>query len=75
MINIFCKILHIYIPALAKMIVSSTLNFELSKLNYIYQVFFFYVNAKTKLVEAYVTLQKVFTKTVEIITLQIIKFK
>ena len=35
----------------------------------------FYINVKGKLVETFLTLQKFFTKPVEIIALQIIKIK
>ena len=54
----FSKILNNYIHTLAKRILSSAVNFEVSTFNYIYQVSLFYINAETKLVEAYVTLQK-----------------
>ena len=49
-------------PTLAKRIMSSVLKFQLSKFNYVHQVSVFYINAKTKLVETFVTLQKRFTK-------------
>ena len=60
----FSKILNIYVPTLVKRILSSALNFQLSKLNFINEVFFFYINPQTKLVEAFVTLQKVLSRTV-----------
>ena len=60
----FPKVLNIYMPTLVKRILPSALNFQLSKLNYIYQVSFFHINAETKLVEAFVTLPKVFPRTV-----------
>ena len=37
------------------------------------QVYVFYINGKTKLVETFVTLQKIFNKVLEIIALQNIK--
>ena len=46
---------------LAKRILSSALNFQLSKFKYIRQAFDFYINVKTKLVETFATLQKHFT--------------
>ena len=36
-------------------------------------VYVFYINGKTKLVETFVTLQKIFNKVLEIIALQNIK--
>ena len=55
------------------MILSPALKLQLSKVNYINQVSVFYIKGKTKLVETFVTLQKIFTKSLEIIALQIIK--
>ena len=49
------------------------LKLELSKVNYINQGSVFYINGKTKSVETFVTQQKSFTKSLEIIALQIIK--
>ena len=60
----FPKILNIYVPTLAKRILSKALNFQLFKFNYINQVSVFYINAKTKLVKVFFTLQKYFTETV-----------
>ena len=37
----FSKILHIYIPTLAKRIMSQALKFQFSKLHYIHQVLYF----------------------------------
>ena len=37
------------------------------------QVYVFYINGKTKLVETFVTLQKIFNKVLEVIALQNIK--
>ena len=54
---------------------SSALKFQLSKVNYINQVSVFYINVKTKLVEIFVTLKRMFTKPLEIIALQTIKIK
>ena len=48
------------------------LKLELSKVNYINQGAVFSINGKTKLAETFVTLQKTFTKSLEIIALQII---
>ena len=56
--------LHISEPTLAKRIMSSALNFQFSKLHYIHQVSVFYINAKTNLVQTFMTLQEGFTKTV-----------
>ena len=59
----FSKIFKICIPTLAKRILSEALHFQLSKCNYSHQVFVFHINVKTKLVQTFVTLQIVFTKT------------
>ena len=55
------------------MIRSSAVKLQFFKVNYIDQVSVFYINGKTKLVETFPTLQKSFTKPLEIIALQIIK--
>ena len=49
--------------------------FQLSKVNYINEVSVFYINVKTKLVETFMTSEKFFTRSLEIITWQIIKIK
>ena len=45
---------------LAKRILSSALNFQFPKFKYIRQVFEFHMNIKTKLIETFATLQKIF---------------
>ena len=69
----FSKIFNFFISTLIWRILSSALKLQLPKVNYINQVSVFYINGKTKLVETFVTLQKSFTKALEIIALQIIK--
>ena len=59
----YSEILNICIPTLVKTIISEALNFELSLFSYIHQVSVFYINAKTKFVQTFVTLEKGFTKT------------
>ena len=54
---------------------TSALKLQLSKVNYINQVSLLYINVKTKLVETFVTLQKMFTKSLEVLALQIINIK
>ena len=55
------------------MILSSALKLQFSKGHYIDQVSVFYIKGKRKLVETFLTLQKSFTKPLEIIALQIIQ--
>ena len=55
------------------MILSSALKLQFSKAHYIDQVSVFYIKGKRKLVETFLTLQKSFTKPLEIIALQIIQ--
>ena len=50
-------------------------NFYFAKFNCIDQVSVFYNNVKMKLVQTFLTPQKGFTKTVQIIALQIVKIK
>ena len=59
----YSKILNICIPTSVKTKISQALNFQLSYFSYIRQVSVFYINAKTKLVQIFVTLEKGFTKT------------
>ena len=58
------EVLNIYIAILVKRILSSGLNFQLSKFNYIHQFSVVYVNVSTKLVETFVPLENVFPKSV-----------
>ena len=69
----FSKIFNFFISTLIWRILSSALKLQLPKVNYINQVSVFYINGKRKLVETFVTLQKIFTKALEIIALEIIK--
>ena len=71
----FSKIFNICIPNLILRILSVALKFQLSIFNYFNQVSVFYINIKAKIVETFLTLQKIFTKPVEIVALQIIKIK
>ena len=48
---------------LVKTLLSEELKFYLPKFKYIHQVSDFYINLKTKLVESFLTLQKIFTST------------
>ena len=49
--------------------------FYLPKFNCVHQVSVLYINVKIKLVQTFVTLQKGFTKNVEITALQVTKIK
>ena len=47
----YSKTLNIYIPTLAKIIMSKALNFQSNWFSYIHQLSVFYISAKTKLVQ------------------------
>ena len=60
----YFKTLNVYIPTLAKIIMSKALNFQLSDFGKIHQVSVFDINVKRKLVQIFVTPEKGSTKTV-----------
>ena len=71
MINIFLTISYLH-PILVKKVLSPAMKFCLCKFKYNHQVSYFDINYKTKLVETFVTLQKLFTWAEKVVVLQII---
>ena len=69
----FSKIFNFFISTLIWRILSSALKLQLPKVNYINQVSVFCINGKRKIVETFAALQKIFTKALEIIALEIFK--